>query len=123
MKKLTLVCMVAVAAFIMSSCGNRSAKKAAEVQTVETEVVAACAQEDCCKQAEGAEGAEGNCENCKCEACKCAEGNCKGCACEACKCAEGNNESCACETCKCAETVTCCDSEKTVAETEPVVAQ
>lgn len=82
--------MVAMAAFIMSSCGNRSAKKAAEVQTVETEVVAACAQEDCCKQAE------------------CAEGNCEGCK---------------CEECKCAETVTCCDSEVTVAETEPVVAE
>lgn len=97
--------MVAMAAFIMSSCGNRSAKKAAEVQTVETEVVAACAQEDCCKQAECAEG---NCENCKCEACTCAEGNCEGCK---------------CEECKCAETVTCCDSEVTVAETEPVVAE
>lgn len=128
MKKLTLVCMVAMAAFIMSSCGNRNAKKAAEVQTVNTEVVAAtCAQEGCCDKAECAceacKCAEGNCESCACEACKCADGNCKGCACEACKCAEGNSESCKCEECKCAETVTCCDKEATVAETEPVVAE
>ena len=42
MKKLTLVCIVAMAAFVMTACGNRNAKKAAEVQVVETETVAAC---------------------------------------------------------------------------------
>lgn len=99
MKKLTLVCMVAMAAFMMSSCGNRNAKKAAEVQTVETEVVAteaACTTEVCCDKAE--------------------------CPCEACKCAEGNSEGCACEECKCTEKATCC-AETAAVETEPATAE
>ena len=35
MKKLTLVCIVAMAAFVMTACGNRNAKKAAEVQDLQ----------------------------------------------------------------------------------------
>lgn len=100
MKKLTLVCIVAMAAFMMSSCGNRNAKKAAEVQTVETEVVApetiCTGDAACCEKAE-----------CKCVECKCAEGNC---------------ETCACEECKCAEIMEC-SNEITVAEVEPAKAE
>ena len=64
MKKLTLVCIVAMAAFVMTACGNRNAKKAAEVQVIETETVAAEATA-CC--------AACPCEECKCEDCKCAD--------------------------------------------------
>lgn len=39
MKKFTIICMVAAATFMMSSCGNK-AKKAVEAEVVETEVVA-----------------------------------------------------------------------------------
>ena len=67
MKKLTLVCIVAMAAFVMTACGNRNAKKAAEVQVIETETVAAEATA-CC--------AACPCEECKCGECKCAEGVC-----------------------------------------------
>ncbi len=59
MKKLTLVCLVAMAAFVMTACGNRNAKKAAEA-----------------------------CEECKCEDCKCAAEKCEECKCEECKCGE-----------------------------------
>lgn len=57
MKKLTLVCIVAMAAFVMTACGNRNAKKAAEVQVIETETVAA--------------EATACCAACPCEECKC----------------------------------------------------
>lgn len=38
MKKLSLICIVAMATLVMTSCGTKNAKKA-EVEAVETEVV------------------------------------------------------------------------------------
>ncbi len=66
MKKFTIVCFVAMAAFVLTSCGNRNAKKAAtEVEPAQVEVVETEAP---------AQTAECACEaECTCEECACTE--------------------------------------------------
>ncbi len=122
--------LMAMAAFVMTACGNRNAKKAAEVQVVETETVAAeataccaaCPCEECkCGECKCAEGVC-TCEKCVCEGCSCAKAaKCENCAsCEDCKCPAEKCEECKCEDCKCAD---CCAETVVVEEADTAVAE